>query len=912
VRTPSATRIRALRRLVALAGLLGTLALPAAADAAIPNIPDGAGGNISCTVQSGANAGERWCSGIFTTFDGAPIDVNVGFPPAPATGPDGDFPIIGEFHGWGGSKIAVSGQWVDAGYAYFSMSDRGWGNSCGAADPKRPQPVCQNGYNHLMDTRFEVRDAQEIFAALADRPADGATGGEGLIDPQAIGVTGGSYGGGISAALGALKDRKMIQAGDGTLIPWVSDGGKPMRIAAAQPDIPWTDLAYSLMPNGHTLDYVADAPYLKRGRIGVEKQSWVALLYAAGQALSNYAAPGTDPDADLVTWYAAINAGEPYDTNPLSQDIADEITTHHSSYYIDDSTAPAPMLFSNGFTDDLFPPDEAIRFYNRTRANHPATPISLIFTDHGHARGQNKSPDTTFRNRERHNWFDYYVKGTGPQPFQGVQTLTQTCNGPSGGATGAFDDPNTDLPFRASSWSALAPGEVRFSSPDAKVIAPDAADQNGQTFDPNGGGGACATAPSADQAGTASYRLDPAPAGGFTLMGSPTIVADVNSQSPTSQIAARLLDVDPGSGDETLVARGLYRPEINADTAPTSQVFQLHPNGWKFEPGHVAKLELLPDDQPYGRNSNGQAAVTVSNLELRLPVLDQPDGGLIQQPAPKIVPEGYELAPGYGPDNYSHPVGASPLRVSLVPAFQPCETDDANSTHGSPLDFPSCSNPNPTSSTVTVGPHSLGFARIVVCNAGSGAPFCNPAGLQKPDVRFTASVRDVKCAASLPAGQSACSSGGADYDPNGSPGPYSEGGDGSSTPAQPPCFASATSASDCLAGADLTAVAQFAGGAQDKGVRITDSDNGTFGSSPATGVNIAFPIPLDCIPTTAGDAGSTCGANTTANALMPGAVKEGDAAVWQIGEIEINDAGPDGVRGNADDQLFATQGVFLP
>ena len=93
-------------------------------------------------------------------------------------------------------------------------------------------------------------------------------------------------------ALGALKNRKMIQAGDGTLVPWVSDGGKPMQIAAAQPDIPWTDLAYSLQPNGHTLDYVADAPYLQRGRIGVMKQSFVAGLYATGQATSNYAPPG--------------------------------------------------------------------------------------------------------------------------------------------------------------------------------------------------------------------------------------------------------------------------------------------------------------------------------------------------------------------------------------------------------------------------------------------------------------------------------------------------------------------------------------------------------------------------------------------------------------------------------------------
>ena len=89
-----------------LVGLLGALALPSAAQAAIPNIPDGAGGNITCTVQTGANAGQRRCSGIFTTFDGAPIDINVGFPPAPASGPDGNFPIVGVFHGWGGSKLA--------------------------------------------------------------------------------------------------------------------------------------------------------------------------------------------------------------------------------------------------------------------------------------------------------------------------------------------------------------------------------------------------------------------------------------------------------------------------------------------------------------------------------------------------------------------------------------------------------------------------------------------------------------------------------------------------------------------------------------------------------------------------------------------------------------------------------------
>jgi hypothetical protein len=846
---------KSLRRAL-LATLLVVCALPAVAEGAIPNIPNGAGGDITCTVQTGANAGQRHCSGIFTTFDGAPIDINVGFPPAPASGPDGDFPIVGLFHGWGGSKLGpTSGGWINDGYAFFSMSDRGWGNSCGGTDPKRTQPVCQNGYNHLMDTRFEVRDAQEIFEALADRAATGATAGEGLIDPQSIGVTGGSYGGGISMALAALKNRKMVQANDGTLIPWVSDGGKAMQIAAAQPDIPWTDLAYSLQPNGHTLDYVVDAPYLKRGRIGVMKQSFVSGLYATGQATSNYAPAGTDPDADLITWFGSINAGEPYDQNPTSQDIVDEITKHHSSYYINHSIAPAPLLISNGWTDDLFPADEAIRFYNRTRAEW-GTPISLIFTDHGHQRGQNKVPDATFRSGQLHNWFDYYVKGQGPAPFQGVQTLTQTCGEPSGGATGAFDDPNTDQPFRAARWADIAPGEVRFTDGAAKVIAPSVSDQAGQAFDPISGGGACATAPTGDQAGTASYRLEAAYGGGFTLMGSPTIVADINSPGATSQVAARLLDVGT-TGTETLVARGLYRPEINSGTEATRQVFQLHPNGWKFKDGHIAKLELLPADQPYGRNSNGQAPVTVSNLELRLPVLEEPGAldELVQNPAEKVVPSGYQLSPDYT-GAYARPKGATPFFASLVPAFAACTAADR--THGAPLAFPSCSAPDQISPNLTVGtPDANGKGVNSVGGVKLKTVVGNPNNTtDDADVQVTVSLTDVRLAAP----------GLADYT------------------------------------GELREVSTL---------RITDRANGS-GDEPATVQDIPYGVTVPCVATIDPDKGGTCSVTTTVDAISAGTAQEDKRAVWALGQIQVFDGGPDGLASTANNSLFAVQGVFVP
>jgi hypothetical protein len=85
-----------------------------------------------------------------------------------------------------------------------------------------------------------------------------------------------------------------------------------------------------------------------------------------------------DPDADITGWKTRLDAGEPYDGDPLLQDIVDEVTTHHSAYYIDDSIPPAPLFIYNAFTDDLFPATEALRFYNETRAKYPSAEITLM------------------------------------------------------------------------------------------------------------------------------------------------------------------------------------------------------------------------------------------------------------------------------------------------------------------------------------------------------------------------------------------------------------------------------------------------------------------------------------------------------------------------------------------------------
>lgn len=614
--------MKARRTTAIAAALLVVLALAPAARAELSTLY---GGNVSCAVQP-ANGNVRLCGGKTTTWDGVTkIDVNVILPPAPS-GADGPYPLIGDFHGWGGSKIGLNEQtqaWAERGYAVFSMSDRGWGESCGSADPEKLSLACAAGFNHLMDDRYEVRDAQYLISLLAD---------EGVAEPQKIGATGVSYGGGMSMALATLRNRTMLP--DGSLVPWESPDGKAMELAAAVPQWPWSDLAYSLMPNGTTLDYVAEAPYLDpsgSAPIGIEKASYVAGLYGLGLALSNYAPPKTDPEADLTTWYSLINAGEPYDANPLAAEVVNQITTYHSSYYIPHNQPPAPLLIQSGWNDDLFPPDEAIRFYNRTRTQFTGDPISLFFMDDGHARSQNKPADEAlFRTREE-TWFDHYLKGEGATPSSSAMALTTVCGGASEG------------PYAAASWKDLAPGEIRLDSAATQTILPAAGDPTiGKEFDPIATGNACATASGADQVGTANYRLS-VPSGGFTLLGSPTVIANLATTGTESELAARLLDVSP-DGKERLVARGLLRPGAGG-----SVVFQLHPQAYRFAGGDVVKLELLPSDAPYSRPSNLQAPIAVSNLELRLPVREQPGslGGVVQSPAPKVLPPGYSLAAGY-------------------------------------------------------------------------------------------------------------------------------------------------------------------------------------------------------------------------------------------------------------------------
>jgi hypothetical protein len=165
------------------------------------------------------------------------------------------------------------------------------------------------------------------------------------------------------------------------------------------------------------------------------------------------------------------------------------------------------------------------------------------------------------------------------------------------------------------------------------------------------------------------------------------VLATIASPVANSELAARLLDVDPSDGSETLVDRQLFRPAVGT----ARQVFQLHPSGHLFAPGHVAKLELLPSDSHgnlvggYGRAANGQGDITVSNLDLRLPVLEGPGaaGGQVGAAMALPLPCGAEIAPQFSSSDFARAtLGAGKVTrkgrtlkvpVDSAPSGGPCQ-----------------------------------------------------------------------------------------------------------------------------------------------------------------------------------------------------------------------------------------------
>jgi fermentation-respiration switch protein FrsA (DUF1100 family) len=543
------------------------------------------------------------------SFDGVPLDVDVTLPPGASSGP---FPTIVMLHGYGGEKTdfettdpAGDGSntfhynndyFARQGYAVVNYTARGFGHSCGGGPTGYHSGPCGQGYIRLADTRYEARDTQYLLGLLVD---------EGFAKQQALGVTGISYGGGQSLELAYLRNR--IRKADGSFAAWKSPKGRSLSIAAAWPRWPWSDLVDSLLPNGRFLDTQVAPPGQSLEPVGIPISSYVSGLYALGKSSGYYcgdalaSAPCTNPDADLTADFALVNAGEP--PSPLAEERLAEIYAHHQAYGL--SGTPAPLLIENGWTDDLFPPEQAIRIYNQVGGS---SPVSLQFGDLGHSRGSNKPTVNQAFNEQGAAFFGRYLRGGHGGPVAGsVTAYTQTCpaSAPDGG------------PYSAPSYKQLHTGVISFGSAPAQLVTASGDPVTSAQFDPIGGTtDACKTVTPAPALGIATYSLQTE--AGFTMLGLPTVTATIQTVGDFGELDSMLFDVAP-DGSERLITRGAYRLTANQ----SGQVsFQLHGNGYAFAPGHTAKLVLLGSDAPYLRPSNNLAfSVQVSDLTVSLPTV---------------------------------------------------------------------------------------------------------------------------------------------------------------------------------------------------------------------------------------------------------------------------------------------------
>ena len=210
-------------------------------------------------------------------------------------------------------------------------------------------------------------------------------------------------------------------------------------------------------------------------------------------------------------------------------------------------------------------------------------------------------------------------------------------------------------------------------------------------------------------------------------------------------------------------------------------------------------------------------------------------------------------------NSYPRPKGATPLKVSMVPAYSQCMS--ANRTHGPPLAFPSCSSPAQTSDELTVGTadsngkptKGMGFVRY---DALLGSP-ATPA--DEADVQIMVELSDV----------------------------YEQG-----------------------------TLADYTGELRSRtSLRITDKLNTPHPGGPgaATVSDAVLGATVPCVATADATQGATCNLATTFDALVPGTVTESKRSIWALGAAQLDDGGADSDADTpADNTLFMTQGLFVP
>jgi hypothetical protein len=392
-----------------------------------------------------------------------------------------------------------------------------------------------------------------------------------------------------------------------------------LHLQVAVPKYPWTDLAYSLAPNGHPgsggvrqsslpggycdVDQtLADDPCYSSSQgdpnsdtasgnpFGVLKESYTGLFFGYGHGVSN----GTgfqeeDPcdtppaPASVDSWAAFADVvGEPYDTgvdNPVGMQVRHGLTECRASYYQDEgwkAQAAAPRrvaIFSiQGWTDDLFTPVESFRQFKYLKSLDPLWPVAVALADVGHPRAKN-NPDTWhFLNDQAWQFLQSQINGSHDEQTN-VMSQETVCGQPSPPGQQPAPDPNQTMTARTP--EALSQGTISIPFARGGMTNSTVPDLNGPADDPlidyaggeilpSGGKHNCppSAGPSQYTAVSAPLTSDRTYIGLGSVTVPYTLIPDPVTPFPTAQLDARVWVVPAGS----TLANG--SPDCESGTPP--------------------------------------------------------------------------------------------------------------------------------------------------------------------------------------------------------------------------------------------------------------------------------------------------------------------------------------------------------
>lgn len=278
------------------------------------------------------------------------------------------------------------------GYVVLTYSGQGFGKSSGCVT--------------LQSRTYDVKDAQQLITKVLASKAFVKKDAKGPI----VGMTGGSYGGGIELNL-AENDP---------------------RIRAINPSRTWNDLRYSLVPNNWV---VPDDPTGFTHTLtsqGVFKQQWASLFFAVGMSGLVGGLPPTGsqtggcPQDKLASGDPLTVAGlgctgfyaelcEAYVRISATGDVTppDRKLLADSSGATEMSKLKVPTLLFQGQSDTLFNLNDAVATYTALR--RAGTPVQMVWNSGGHG-GYDSLPGEC----------DVYGSGTGGADFRGLDSCYLT------------------------------------------------------------------------------------------------------------------------------------------------------------------------------------------------------------------------------------------------------------------------------------------------------------------------------------------------------------------------------------------------------------------------------------------------------------------------------------------------------